>query len=60
MIEIKPSHEGLLHKEMGIPKGKKISLAALMKKKKRDKAEGDTAGEKRDVFAINAKTKWNK
>ena len=50
---IKPSHRGLLHKEMGIPQGKKISIAALMKKKARDKREGNTAGLKRDVFALN-------
>ena len=52
---IKASHQGLLHEEMGIPKGKKISLGALMRKKARDKKTGDTAGEKRDVFAINAR-----
>jgi len=59
-INIKPSHQGLLHEEMGIPKGQKISIGALMKKKARDKKSGNTAGEKRDVFALNAKTKWNK
>jgi len=58
-IHIQPSHEGLLHEEMGIAKGKKIPIGALMKKKARDKREGDVAGEKRDVFALNAKTKWN-
>jgi hypothetical protein len=57
---IKPSHRGMLHREMGIPEGRKISIGDLMKKKARDKREGDTAGLKRDVFAINAKTKWNK
>jgi hypothetical protein len=59
-IAIKKSHEGLLHEEMGIPKDKKISIGDLMKKKARDKKEHNTAGEKRDVFALNAKTKWNK
>lgn len=59
-IKINPAHEGLLHEEMGIAKGKKISIAALRAKKKRDKASGNTAGLKRDVFAINAKTKFNK
>jgi hypothetical protein len=58
-IKIKESHEGLLHKEMGIAKGEKISVADLMKKKAKDKREGNTAGEKRDVFALNAK-KWGK
>lgn len=59
MIEIKPSHKNLLHEEMGIPAGQKISIGALMRKKSRDKHEGNTAGLKRDVFAINAK-KWDK
>lgn len=54
-IAIQPSHEGLLHEEMGIPKGKKISIGDLMKKKSRDKKDGNVAGEKRDTFAINAK-----
>jgi hypothetical protein len=53
-IHIKPGHEGLLHEEMGIPKGKKISMGALMQKKARDKKEHNTAGVKRDTFAINA------
>lgn len=58
-INIKPSHEGLLHEEMGIPKGKKISIGALMRKKANDKREHNTAGLRRDVFAINAKTKFH-
>lgn len=57
---IKPSHKGLLHKEMGIPEDEPISIGALMKKKSKDKRDGDTAGEKRDTFALNAKEKWNK
>ena len=55
---IKESHKGMLHREMGIPENKKIGIAALMKKKARDKREGDTAAEKRDTFAINARS-WN-
>jgi hypothetical protein len=58
-ISIKPSHEGLLHQEMGVPKDKKINLGDLMKKKTKDKREGNSAGVKRDTFAINAKTKFN-
>lgn len=58
MIAIKPSHRGLLHKEMGVPEGHKISLGDLMKKKTRDKATHDTAALKRDVFALNAR-KWH-
>ena len=59
MISIKPSHKGLLHEEMGIPKSHKISISALMKKKRSDKAHHNVAGEKRDVFALNAKTKFH-
>lgn len=59
MIEIEKSHRGLLHREMGVPQGRKISIGRLMKKKARDKREGNTAGEKRDVFAIDAR-KWNR
>ncbi len=55
MISIKPSHKGELHREMGVPAGHKISIAALMKKKSKDKSSGNTAGLKRDVFAINAR-----
>lgn len=58
-IKIKLSHEGLLHEEMGVAKGKKINIGDLMKKKAKDKTEGNTASEKRDTFALNAK-KWNK
>jgi len=29
-IHIKPSRKGLLHKKLGIPEGKPISIAALM------------------------------
>lgn len=59
-IAIKPSHEGLLHEEMGVPKGRKISIGDLMRKESRDKREHNAAGVKRDVFALNAKTKWGK
>lgn len=59
MIAIKPSHRGLLHEEMGVPDDKPISIGALMKKKTKDKRTGNTAGLKRDVFAINAKTKFH-
>lgn len=48
----------MLHKEMGIPEGQTISLTELMAKKTRDKRTGNTAGTKRDTFAVNAR-KWN-
>ena len=55
MIDIKPSHVGQLHRDMHVAKGKKISISALMQKKSKDKASGNTTGLKRDVFAINAR-----
>lgn len=53
MSLIKPSHRGLLHEHMGIPAGHKIGIGALMKEKKKAKARGDVAEEKRVVFAQN-------
>lgn len=55
VIKTKPSHKGLLHKELGVPAGKKISA------KKLEKAENSksAAVRKRAVFAENAKS-WNK
>lgn len=51
---IKPSHRGLLHERLGIPKGEKISLSKLMSAKRRDK--GSPGKEKQDVYAINARS----
>lgn len=58
-IHIKKSHKGKLHREMGVPEGKKIPVEKIRAKERHDKATGNTAGVKRDVFAINAKTKFN-
>lgn len=58
MIEIKKSHEGLLHKQMGLKPGEKISIGALMRRKSKDKKSGNVADEKRDTFALNAR-KWS-
>lgn len=54
-IHIKPSHKGLLHKNLGVAAGKKIPAGKL------EKAEhsSDPAVKKRAVFAANAK-KWHK
>jgi hypothetical protein len=54
-IHIKESHKGLLHKQMGIPVGKKIPASKLAAKKAKDKKSGNVAAFKRDVFAENAK-----
>jgi hypothetical protein len=53
-IHIKPSHRGMLHKEMGVPAGEKIPTSRLEKAK-----EGASPAErKRITFAENAKH-WN-
>lgn len=53
-IKIKPSHKGLLHKDLGLKGGKKISTARLESAKK----HAGPAEKKRIVFAENAR-KWN-
>ncbi len=53
-IHIKESHKGLLHKDLGIAKGKKIPASKLAVK-----ATDSPAIKKRKVFAQNAK-KWAK
>jgi hypothetical protein len=53
-IKIKASHKGLLHKDLGVAKGKKIPAAKLAKAAK----SSNPAERKRAVFAENAK-KWN-
>ena len=55
-IHIKPSHKGLLTKEVG-KSGLKPSN--LRKEIAHDKAEGNVKKEKREVFALNAKTKFH-
>ena len=52
---IKPSHKGLLHKDLGVPAGKKIPVKKMEKAKK----NASPAEKKRIVFAENAK-KWGK
>lgn len=57
-IAINPAHKGLLHEEMGIPKGQKITIGQLMREKRKAKRSGNTAEEKRATFAANARH-WN-
>lgn len=52
-IHIKPSHEGLLHKEMGVKEGQKIPAGSLRKELAHAKAEHNVAEERRIVFAEN-------
>jgi len=51
MIKIKPSHKGLLHKNLGVKKGKKIPLSKLMAAKH----SSSPAERKRATFAVNAR-----
>jgi hypothetical protein len=53
-IHIKPSHEGRLHKDVGVAKGKPIPEKKLAAAKHSD----DPAVRKRAVFAENAK-RWH-
>jgi hypothetical protein len=54
-INIKPSHKGKLHEDLGVPKGKKIPEKALELAEK----SSDPAVRKRATFAENAKS-WKK
>ena len=53
-IHIKPSHEGLLHKDLGVKQGGKIPLGDL----EAAKHSSNPAERKRATFAINARS-WN-
>ena len=53
-IHIKPSHKGLLHKSLGEPAGKKLSLS----EEESAKHSSDPAVRKRATFALNAR-KWH-
>lgn len=50
---IKPSHRGLLHKDLGVKPGQKIPAKKLNAALSKAKATGNTALEKRVVFAKN-------
>lgn len=50
---IKPSHRGLLHKELGIPQGEKISFSTLANAKSRAKKTGNAKLMKQTTFAEN-------
>lgn len=51
MVEIKPSHRGLLHRDLGVPVSQPIPAAALESAENSDSA----ALRRRAVFAENAK-----
>ena len=50
-IHIKPSHEGLLHKDLGVSKKKKLTESELSSARHSE----DPAVRRRAVFAENAK-----
>lgn len=52
-IHIKKSHEGLLHKKLGVPQDQKIKSSKLAAAKKRAKRTHDTALMKEVTFAQN-------
>lgn len=54
-IKIKKSHKGLLHKDLGVKPGKKLTEKELLSARN----SSDGKERKRAVFAINA-AKWNK
>jgi hypothetical protein len=50
---IKPSHRGLLHKELGVPEGEKIPMSKLLAAKERAKKTGDRKLMEQVEFALN-------
>jgi len=50
---IKPSHKGLLHKELGVKEGQKIGAKKLAAAKAKAERTHNTTLEKRVVFAQN-------
>lgn len=54
-IVIKASHKGLLHKNLGVKKGKKLTMEQLLKAKN----SSSPAERKRATFALNARS-WGK
>jgi len=55
MGDIKPSHRGMLHEALGVPKGKKISLSELVAAKGGAKRIGDKKLLKQAVYAENVR-----
>lgn len=53
-IKIKPSHKGLLHEDLGVPEGKKLTQAELNKGLHSE----DPKVRSRTHFALNAR-KWD-
>lgn len=56
-IEIKKSHKGLLHKDLGISENEPITIERI---KQELAKKPDLAKKRRLIFALNAKTKFKK
>lgn len=54
-IHIKKSHRGLLHRDMGVPQGKKLTMGQMQRAAK----NASPAEKKRIVFAENARS-WGR
>jgi hypothetical protein len=50
-IKIKPSHEGLLHKDLGVKESKKLTVA----QEEKAKHSSDPDERRRATFALNAR-----
>ena len=57
-IEIKAANKGKLHRKMGVPAGKTISVGDLMEEKGKARKTHDTALMRETQFALNAR-KWS-
>jgi len=55
VIQIQAQNKGKLHKDLGVKKGKKLTMGQLDKAKK----SKNPAERKRATFALNARS-WNK
>lgn len=58
MILIQSTHQGALHKQLGVPSGDRISDRDLSTARAKAKKTGDQKLLRRVVFAQNAR-KWN-
>lgn len=54
-VDIEIKRTGVLHKEMGIPEGKKIPLTEIKSVKEEAKRDGDTRLVRQATFAENAR-----
>ena len=51
VIQLNPKHKGLLHKDLGVKPGKKLTVA----EEEKAKHSSDPAERKRATFALNAR-----